>query len=376
MRIAEIVCTFPPYHGGMGYVCFHNSLELGRLGHDVTVFTLDHGKKNIQHPAEFKVEWLKTPLIYGDGGVVPQLLYKLKGFDVIHLHYPFFGGAEYACLAAKIRGQKLFLTYHMDVEGTTPLKSMIIRIYEKWFLKWVVNSVNGLSAPSRKFLKTTKAGRFVPWAKYIQTGHGGVDTDRFYPREKSRCLKDQYNLEDKVVVLFVGNLVAFKGLHLLIEAVSTIENKQIVLLVVGGGYEEKRYRDQAAALGLSNRVIFTGPKSHDGDLPDYYNLGDFLVLPSTHSESFGLVALESMASAKPVIISNLPGPSGIVQDGTDGFIVPANDVEALKNKIEFLAGDLQARITMGEKARQKTVAQFSWKIIAKKLENAFSIQER
>jgi len=355
----------------MGYVCYHNALELARLGHDITVFTLDHGRRDIESPAEFKVEWLKSPLIYGDGGVVPQLLYKLNEFDMLHLHYPFFGGAEYVCLASKIRSKKLFLTYHMDVEGITSIKNILINIYEKLLLKWIINSADFISAPSRKFLTSTKAGEIVPWSRYVKTGHGGVDTERFFPREKDNRLEEKYNLKGKTVILFVGNLLAFKGLHLLIDSLSNINNDQIVLLVIGGGYEEERYRNQAKALGLNNRIIFAGRKSHEKDLPAFYNMGDFLVLPSTHSESFGLVALEAMASGKPVIVSDLPGPAGIVRDGIDGFIVPVNDSERLKKKIELLAGDNAMCNKMGKAARQKTVEKYSWRTIAKELEKAF-----
>jgi glycosyltransferase involved in cell wall biosynthesis len=371
MKIAEIVCTFPPCHGGMGNVCFHNALELARLGHDVTVFTLDHGRKDINDPAEFKVERFKTPLIYGDGGIAPQLLCKLKGFDVFHLHYPFFGGAEHVCLASKRGNQKLCITYHMDVEGTNWLKRIIINTYEALLLKWIVNSAHMISAPSKKFLETTKAGLFVPWKRYTKTGHGGVDVDRFKPMERDSGLEKKYNIKDKTVILFVGNLIAFKGLHILINAISEIKNDDIVLLVIGGGYEEPKYRKQAVDLGLEHRVIFAGPQSHDGDLPSFYNLGDFLALPSTHSESFGLVALEAMASEKPVIISDLPGPAGIVQDNIDGFIVPVNDSKSLQEKISLLAEDNAVRNKMGKAARKKIIAQYSWKTIALELEKGF-----
>ena len=93
MKIAEVIATFPPHHGGMGYVCYHNALELARRGHEVTVFTLDHGRQSYDDdPGEFKIVRLRTPMMYGDGGIVPQLFSGLKGFDIIHLHYPFFGG--------------------------------------------------------------------------------------------------------------------------------------------------------------------------------------------------------------------------------------------------------------------------------------------
>ena len=64
MKIAEIVATLPPYHGGMGYCCFHNADQLAKLDHDVTVFTIDHGHLSYHDdPEPFKIVRLKSPLI-------------------------------------------------------------------------------------------------------------------------------------------------------------------------------------------------------------------------------------------------------------------------------------------------------------------------
>lgn len=91
MKIAEVVATFPPSIGGMGEVCFNESEELAKRGHEVTVFTLRHFKKkeytNEKFP--FKVVRVRPFLKAGDAGLVPGIFFKLRGFDYIHLHYPF-----------------------------------------------------------------------------------------------------------------------------------------------------------------------------------------------------------------------------------------------------------------------------------------------
>jgi glycosyltransferase involved in cell wall biosynthesis len=352
----------------MGYACFHNSLELARRGHDVTIFTLDYGRMTYDNdPADFEIVRFNAPIMYGDGGVVPQLYFHLKGYDVIHLHYPLYGSAEYVYLASLLRRQKYFLTYHMDVYGTTLLKRLIIDAYDRLLLKRLLGRAELLGALSMEHLKSTRAAGLVDWNKVVELPNG-VDSGKFRPREKDRGLTEKYGLEDKVVALFVGNLYAFKGMHLLIEAISRIKDDKVVLLVVGGGYEEMRYREQVKKMGLKQRVIFAGTKSPDEDLPLYYNLGDFLVLPSTHSESFGLVAVEAMASGKPVVVSSLPGPSGLVNDGKVGLIAKVGDVDDLKEKIELLAYDETRRLEMGKAARQKVVEKYSWLKIGDRLE--------
>ncbi len=369
MKIAEIVSTFPPYHGGMGYICYHNARELAQRGHDVTVFTLDYGRLSYNNGREhFRVVRLKSPLIYGDAGMVPQLYSSLRAFDIIHLHYPFFGGAEYVYLSSLLKGQRYFLTYHMDVYGNTALKKLIMAAYEPLLMKKIVGRAEFVCSPGIEFLKKSKVGRSIDLNKVAEVQYGGVDTERFRPRPKNKALLKNHRLQNKVVILFVGNLQPFKGLHILIDAVSRTKDKNMVLLVVGGGYAQHTYERQAKELEVEDRVIFAGSKSPDNDLPYYYNLADFLVLPSTHSESFGLVVLEAMASGIPAIVSSLPGPSQLIENGTDGLIVRVGHVEDLKDKIQSLARQKDLRDSMGAAARKKVANTYTWEKIGEQLE--------
>ncbi len=372
MKVAEVISTFPPYHGGMGYVCFHNALELARRGHAVTVFTLEHHRLSYEKdPKDFQIVRLKTPLLYGDGGMVPQLYSQLRDFDVIHLHYPFYGGAEYAYMASLLRGQRYFLTYHMDVYGNTPLKRFMIAIYEPLLMKRIIRKAALIGALSLEHLKSSKAARFIDWDKVVEMPNG-VDAGTFRPRQKNAELIERYGLKGKVVILFVGNLQPFKGLHLLIDAVAGIKDDNIVLLVVGGGYSEDAYRRQARLRQIEDRVIFAGPKSPGEDLPDHYNLCDFLVLPSTHSEAFPLVVLEAMASGKPAVVSSLPGPAQLVDVGRDGLVARTGDVDDLKEKIAYLASDGERCRRMGESGRQKVLAGYTWTKIGEHLEKTLA----
>jgi glycosyltransferase involved in cell wall biosynthesis len=371
MKIAEVIATFPPYHGGMGYVCYHNALQLARRGHEVTVFTLEHGRSTYEaDPPEVTIVRLHACILYGDGGIVPQLYSRLKSFDIIHLHYPFFGGAEYVYLASLLRGNKYFLTYHMDAHGTTPLKKILIDSYTAFLLKHVIRKAALIGAVSREHLKHSQAAPFVDWNKVVDLPNG-VDTNVFCPRDKKQSLIDLYGLKDMTVILFVGNLQPFKGLHVLIDAMAMMKARRSVLLIVGGGYDEAEYRNQVADRGLQHKVFFTGPQAPDKGLPDYYNLCDFLVLPSTYSESFGLVVLEAMASGKPAIVSSLPGPSQLIEDGADGLIVNVGDVDDLKKKIEYLEDNEPLRKSMGRAARNKILRTYGWERIGEQLEKTF-----
>ncbi|MDW7712490.1 MAG: glycosyltransferase family 4 protein, partial [Deferrisomatales bacterium] len=123
---------------------------------------------------------------------------------------------------------------------------------------------------------------------------------------------------------------------------------------------------------LHDRVLFAGPQAPSGALPAHYRLGDFLVLPSTHSESFGLVVLEAMATGLPAIVSSLPGPAQLVEEGKDGLIARVGDVEDLKEKIEFLAREPEKRKEMGRAARAKVLRDFGWERIGERLESVLT----
>jgi glycosyltransferase involved in cell wall biosynthesis len=373
LKIAQVIAVFPPFHGGMGYICFHNTRELARRGHEVTVFTLNMGQPRYESdPADFRIERLGAPLRYGDGGAVPQLASRLKPFDIIHLHYPFFGGAEYVYLASRLWGKKYFLTYHMDVYGNTFAKRILIGTYEPLLMKRIIQRASLVTGPGKEYLKSTKAAGMFDWDRVVEAGYGGVDVERYSPREKDPTLLRKYGLEGKVVALFVGNLQPFKGLHLLIDAVAGVDDPNLALLVVGGGYGEEGYRKQVRERGLEGRAVFAGPQSPDGALPAHFNLGDFLVLPSTHSESFGLVILEAMASGKPAIVSALPGPSQLVDEGRDGMIVRIGDVPDLTDKVRTLTRETQRRAGMGAMAREKVLRKYRWETIGENLERAFN----
>ena len=373
MKIAQVVNTFPPVHGGMGIVCFYYARELAALGHEVTVFTVDYGlPSGHEDPASVRVERLQPVARYGDGAWLPQLASRLRAFDVTHLHYPFYGGAEFVCSAAGRCGIPYLLTYHMDSYGNNRLKKGLIFLYEAVLLRRLFARAAAVTSPGVAYLRTTKAARRVQWEKVADLRHAGVDTDRFRPRPKDPSLVAQHDLAGKTVVLFVGNPQPFKGLHLLIDAVAGLADKTVVLLVVGGGYGERRYRKQALARGAGRRVIFAGAQSPDRDLPAYYNLADLLVLPSTHSESYGLVVLEAMASGKPAIVSALPGPAQLVRDGTDGAIVRVNDADHLRQKLEQFAADPALRARMGDAARRKVLAEYTWPHIGRQLEQVLA----
>lgn len=371
MKIAEVSAVFPPVSGGTGFVCLQNAQALAKRGHDVTVFTIDYGQRLPgTDPVGITIVRLRPAFAIGRGAIVPQLAARLRDFDLVHLHYPFFGGAEYVYLASLLYSRRYVVTYHNDVFGDSLIKKALIPFYERLFLKKIMRRAELVFALSLAHLKSSKAAALIDWSKVHELPNG-VDVDIFAPRGRDNALVEKYALGDKTVVLFVGHLIPLKGLHVLINALAKIPDERLVLLVIGEGYADEQYKTLVREMKLQSRVIFAGGSiPHETDLPQYFNTCDFLVMPSIESESFSLVVIEAMASAKPVIVSSLPGPSGLVSSGIDGLIADVGNSDDLKMKIEYLSGNPDRRREMGNAARQKVLARYSARSVEDRLEES------
>jgi glycosyltransferase involved in cell wall biosynthesis len=371
MKIAEVSAVFPPVSGGTGFVCLQNAQALAKRGHDVTVFTIDFGKDASENdPVGITMVRLRPVCAVGRGAIVPQLTTLLRDFDLVHLHYPFFGGAEYVCLASLLYSTRYVITYHNDVFGDSLIKKVLIPIYEHLFLKKIMRKAEIIFGLSLAHLKSTKAATMIDWSKVHELPNG-VDVDIFSPRDRDSALVERFSLKDKIVILFVGHLIPLKGLHVLIQALARIPDERLVLLVIGEGYADEQYKTLVIEMKLQSRVIFAGGSiPHETELPRYFNTCDFLVMPSTESESFSLVVIEAMASAKPVIVSSLPGPSELVSNGIDGLIADVGNSDDLKMKIEYLSENPDRRSEMGIAARQKVLARYNARSVEDRLEES------
>ena len=159
-------------------------------------------------------------------------------------------------------------------------------------------------------------------------------------------------------LLAVGRLSRYKGFHVLLAALARTPSAS--LLLVGAGECERDLRGQAQALGVQDRVRFTGAID-DADLASAYASADAFVLPSLdRGEAFGLVLLEAMRVGLPVLASDVPGTGigHVVEDGASGLLVPPGDPAALAAAMERLA-EPALRTRLGEAARARWSALFT-----------------
>jgi glycosyltransferase involved in cell wall biosynthesis len=374
MNIAHVTATFPPYLGGTGLVCYHNALELSRRGHRVTVYTAATVAP-APPPAEFAVTRLPALLRFGNAPILPGLL-GLRGYDVIHLHYPFYSGAEFARLAAWRSGTPLVVTYHQDVLLRGGL-NLIAQAHRRTLEAWVLGTAQRVLFTTLDYAGESKAG----WLLRRRPAHvgelpNGVDVHRFRPGLPREAMRRTFNLRnDDIVFILVAGLDEahyFKGVKVALQALARLPEPRAKFLIVGEGDRLAGYRAEAAALGLVERVRFAGRVSDD-DLPLCYAAADACVLPSvTMGEAFGMVLLEAMACARPVIASRLPGVRTVVADEDDGLLATPRDPSALATQMERLALNPALRRAMGTRGRAKVEANFTWPRLAEKLEAVYA----
>ncbi|MFA5128361.1 MAG: glycosyltransferase family 4 protein [Patescibacteria group bacterium] len=379
MKIAIISPVFPPYRGGIGTAAYTEARELARRGHDVSVFVPRRpGGQGHELKEKFKLFCPGPFLRYGNAAFLPQLRWKLKNFDVIHLHYPFFGGAEVVyklkVKSEKLKvGTKLVITYHHDVVGSGWL-GKIFRWHTKNLMPKILGRADKIIVSSLDYAKNSNVKEILEKnpEKFVEVPFG-VDTEKFAPAEAKQDLFKKFNLFATRTILFVGGLDRahyFKGLEVLIKARAEVANAKI--LVVGDGDLRPHYEKMVEELNLKDQVIFAGSVTAK-DLPDYYNLADVVVLPSLdQSEAFGIVLIEAAACGKSIIASNLPGVRSVVQYGVNGFTFPPGNAKELAEKINYFLDNPAAAKDFGKHGREIVLEKYDLKKVGERLESVIA----
>jgi glycosyltransferase involved in cell wall biosynthesis len=175
------------------------------------------------------------------------------------------------------------------------------------------------------------------------------------------------------IFLYVGRYTAVKRLPLLISAharaLERLDKPAPLVLVGGHPGEWEGEHPLATTRRIGNRHVFlAGWRSHE-DLPQALNAADALVLPSV-AEAFGLVIVEAMACALPVIASRASGPAAIVADGRTGWLVRPDDEQALVEALVTAASDPRERRERGERALAES-RRYGWPVLARRFADLY-----
>lgn len=374
MKIASIVCAWPPYAGGIGNSANRIS-QILRAGHEVVDFTPYNTKP-----------WIK----YGHGSILGSLLWRLSSFDYIYLHYPYFGTAEIVWLFKMFNKKtRLIIHYHMDVAGLNPL-AKILSLPSRLIRVSLLKQAEIIVTASLDYVKHSQIKdyyeahpekfREIPFA---------VDLKIFRPSEhkqptqnillaKAREIIDfvsaRFIKKDRFDLLFVGGLDAahyFKGVEVLLRAAAGLSDLNFELTLVGEGDKRADYEALALRLGLEKKTRFAG-KLSDPDLVRAYQKADLLILPSiNNNEAFGIVLIEALACGVPVMASDLPGVRSVFNDHEEGLLIEPGSVSDLEKKLRSFMSDKKMAQEMARKARVLAEKKYGEEMMADKLKELF-----
>ena len=196
----------------------------------------------------------------------------------------------------------------------------------------------------------------------------GVNLDLFKPIDKGIARKE-LGLDHQKVILFVGRIEPLKGLEQLLGALNYIEGEEPPVLMMVGGDEHSQGQVQvlqrmAKDLHIEDRVTFVGSVAQE-KLPLFYSAADICAIPSYY-ESFGMVALESLACGTPIVATNVGGMRSIIRHGEIGRIAKDNSPHNLASEISGLLcqrEDKDQRV----KTRRDRMTEFGWATIADRI---------
>lgn len=219
-------------------------------------------------------------------------------------------------------------------------------------------------------LKTDLVGYGVPEDK-IYVNPNGVDPEKFSPFVDGGDLRTRYGLEGHRVVGFIGSLVVWSGVNVLIESAKTICAKypEVRFLIVGSGYQDSLLKKKVNEYRLEDRITFIGRVPMD-EVPVYLSAMDIAAVPYSDPEQvYGSSTkfYESMASGKAIVASNVAQMGEVIEDNVNGLLVIPGDVSDLTKKITYLLDHPKVCSDMGVKARETVLNKHTWRQNAERI---------
>ena len=353
LRVLHVGKYYPPVPGGMERV-LQLLCEAERRQVDVRVLVANLGRTTVRE--EYRgvpVTRVATLARVGSVALSPALAVELARTraDVTVVHEP-NPVALVADMVTRRRGP-LVVYFHSEVVRA----QWKYRAFYRPFLKRVLDRAAAIlvASPAMRDSATQLEGYrdkcvVVPY---------GIDLHGFEASADviARAGEWRTTLGPSPLFLFVGRLVPYKGVDVLIRAMAGLEAR---LAIVGDGPLRPSLEARAAEAVVAGRVRFLGALT-DEQVVALYHACDAFVLPSvTRAEAFGMVQLEAMACGKPVVCTDLPsGVPWVNKHGESGLVVPPGDAGALRSAMSQLAADDTVRAALGAGARQRVEREFT-----------------
>jgi len=401
LRIGFFVWEYPPrLVGGLGTYAQYVTREYVRLGHNVTVFTLNPG--NLKTTEVLEGVDVERPMIADASNVFPVFVAEdLKRWGT---NIRFFNDIFMYNILSSTKFLNNFVSkegYHFDVvcvhDWLSCISGLIIKnetkipvVFHVHSTEWGRSAGQGSEVVSHlEEVTAQNADRIVTVSNVMQddlTRHGwpqskisvvwnGVDPEKYdmgkINHDDSQRIRQECGIpEDWNMILFLGRLTWVKSIKNLVQAMPLVfeEFPKTQLVILGKGEEQSDIIDMSNRLGIKDKVVYRFDFVPEDERILYYAASDVCVFPSVY-EPFGIVSLEAMSMAKPVVvgakgvvgfreqvISSGPHQNGIHINGED----PADIAWGIK---ETLRDPKKARI-WGQNGRQRVIDYFTWKKVA------------
>ena len=398
MRIGFFVWEYPPaLVGGLGTYAEYITREYIALGHDVTVFTLNPGKLKTREI--FRGVEVHRPLIANASNVFPMFVAEdlrkwgtnLRFFNDIFL-YNILSSTKFINDLIRKEGYKFdIMCVHDWLSGISGIiaknETKVPLAFHVHSTEWGRSGGQGSETVSHIETQTAEiADRVITvsfamrddlvrhgWpASKISVVWNGVDPERYNPAkvktEATAKIRAKYNLsEDEFMLLFIGRLTWVKGVRNLIQAMPSVlkEYPKTKLVILGRGEEQSDLTEMASRLGVKDNIVYNFEFVPEEERIANYAAANACVFPSTY-EPFGIVSLEAMSLAKPIIV----GAQGVVGfreqvvptgEEQNGVHVNSNDPSDIAWGIKEVLKNPEKAKTWGENGRKRVIQYFTWR---------------
>lgn len=368
----KVGITCYPTYGGSGAVATELGLLLAERGHEIHFVTYDQPFRlgGYRERVYFhEVEMAGYPLFEHPPyslalAVALHDAARKYELDLVHMHYAIPHAAS-AFLAREMLKEERDLRIVTTLHGTD---ITLVGLHPSFqaITQFSILQSDGLTAVS-DYLKRETVRDFAVPAERIEVIPNFVDTDLFRPGREP-CHRASLAPGGEPIVMHVSNFRAVKRVEDVVEVFTRIRAKVPARLVfVGDGPERPRAAQRAEDLGVRDHVLFLGKHaSVDELLP----CADLFLLPS-ENESFGLAALEAMASGAPVVASNAGGLTEVIEHGVSGYLFPVGAVEEMADAGTRLLTDAGLHEEVATAARARAIDRFSAAPVASRYENLY-----
>lgn len=387
----------PALVGGLGTYAEYITREYIALGHDVTVFTLN--KDKLKTREIFRGVEVHRPLIADASNVFPMFVAEdlrkwgtnIRFFNDIFL-YNILSSTKFINDLIKKEGYKFDVMCVHDwlsgISGIIAKNEVEIPVaFHVHSTEWGRSGSQGSEVVSHLENQTAQLADRIITVSYAMRDdlarHGwppskisvvwnGVDPERYAPAkvktEAVRKIREKYGVsEDGFMLLFLGRLTWVKGVRNLVQAMPIILKKypKTKLVILGKGEEQSDIIEMAARLGIKNNVAYNFEFVPEEERIAHYAAADACVFPSIY-EPFGIVSLEAMSLAKPIIVG-AQGVVGfreqVVPTGEDqnGVHVNGNDPSDIAWGIEEILQNPERAKKWGENGRKRVMQYFTWR---------------